>query len=744
MINLKAYILFSIPDDMQFSKRGFLLTKHYKIVVKKHLNARLALSVICLFLFFLYNPVHTFSQNFGEIDTDRLLNAEKEPGEWMDVHRNYKEHHHSPLEKIHTNNIDQLGFAWEYDASSRRGQTPRGLEATPIVIDGVMYTSGAWGVVYAINARTGEEIWRYDPDVDGSYARKACCDVVNRGVEVWKGKVYVGTLDGYLVALDAKTGKVLWKVDTFTDRNRSYTITSAPQIAGEKVVIGNSGGEYGVRGYITAYDAESGDFAWRFYTVPGDPEDGFEHPEMKMAAKTWDPDSYWEAGGGGTVWGDMAYDPKLDLLYVGTGNASPYPIKFRSPDGGDNLFLASILAINPETGRLEWYYQTTPGEQWDYTATQHMILANLKINGEKRKVLMQAPKNGFFYLLDRKTGEFISAEPYVKVTWASNIKPSGRVVLSEQGDYSTEPKVVYPSMVGGHNWQPMAFNPGTGLVYIPAINLPMLYTARDSFTYRPGRDNRGAYGQIPPFPDDVKQQINNKEKPISWKEELLAWDPVQQKEVWSVNLASSYNGGVLSTAGNLVFQGTASGHLVAYNAKTGEKLKQIKVGTGIMAAPMTYTIDGQQHIAVMAGYGGAMLNPYPEGSAARKYQNYGRILAFKLGGKSTPLPPKNKIPKGIPKPPDINYTPQKVQKGEKLYYTHCARCHSAVEQDNHSGYPSMALLTRRQHKVFKEIVLNGIMSYGGMAGYADVLTEEEAEAIQAYIVKLQKEIRQEK
>lgn len=682
----------------------------------------------------------------GQVTTERLLRADQQPGQWMTAGRNYQEHHHSPLKQINTENAEDLGLAWAREARNALGTTPRGLEATPVVVDGIMYTSGAWGVVYAIDARTGEQLWRYVPEVDASYARRACCDVVNRGVEVRNGTVYVGALDGHLVALDARTGSVRWKVDTIVDRSDSYTITSSPQIAGDKVVIGNSGAEYGVRGYITAYDTASGTQAWRFYTVPGDPEEGYEHPAMKMAAKTWDPNSNWEAGGGGTVWGEMAYDPELNLLYVGTGNASPYPQEFRSPSGGDNLFLASILAINPDTGRLEWHYQTTPGEQWDYTATQHMILAELRIEGQRRKVLMQAPKNGFFYVLDRKTGELISAESYVTVTWASGIDPkTGRPILTDQGDYGREPKLIYPSIVGGHNWQPMSYHPGTDLVYFPEIDFANLLKRQESFTFRagPGLGNQGIDGAFPPLPDSLQKYTEGQPPNPEWQERLVAWDPVRQEEVWSVSRQAMYNGGVLSTDGNLVFQGTASGYLKVHHARTGSLLTEIKTGTGILAGPMTYAVGDTQYVAVMAGYGGAHLSMYGPDAAAQTYQNYGRILAFRLGGDSVPLPPKVDIPDQPPQPPDWEATPEEIQRGGELYGQYCGRCHGAVKPDNDAGYPSLALLTEAQHRSFKDIVLRGTMSERGMASFGDVLSDQDVEAIQAFIIDRQRTLREE-
>ncbi|GAA4401127.1 PQQ-dependent methanol/ethanol family dehydrogenase [Nibrella viscosa] len=678
----------------------------------------------------------------GWITRERLLRADAEPGNWFFSGRDFREQHYSPLAQINDKNIQTLGFAWQYDAGVRRGRVQRGLEATPTVVDGIMYAAGAWGVVYALDARTGNERWRYDPVVDGSYGRRACCDVVNRGLQVWEGRVYVATLDGYLVALDARTGRELWKADTFTDRKRSYTITSAPHIAGDKIVIGNSGGEFGVRGYISAYDARTGKFAWRFFTVPGDPEKGYEHPEMELAAKTWDPNSAWEAGGGGTVWGAMVYDPELNLLYVGTGNSSPYPIWHRSPKGGDNLFLTSILAINPDNGRMKWYYQTTPGEIWDYTATQNMILAELPIDGRTRKVLMQAPKNGFFYVLDRETGQFISAEKFVQVTWASHVdKATGRPVLTGQGNYKDEPKLVFPGMAGGHNWQPMSYSPKTRLVYIPAIDFPFLYFNQPTFTYKPGDFNMGADAATPPFRAEHQPYLKG-QPPADVREQLKAWDPVRQQVVWSVPNPGLWNGGILSTAGNLVFQGTSAGKLMVYRADNGEKLHEIPTGTGIMAAPMTYTVGKKQYVAVMAGLGGAWQSNVKAGTIAAEYQNLGRILVFELGGKPVPFPPKQPPLAAIPEPPPFTASAEDIKKGKDLYYTHCVHCHNEVVRDNTTGYPNLVYLTPETHRLFKQIVLHGLLKDGGMAGFSDLLSDGDADAIQSYIASRQREERQ--
>jgi quinohemoprotein ethanol dehydrogenase len=664
----------------------------------------------------------------GWVDKARLLATDVEPQQWLTSGRDFKQQQYSPLTQINTGSVHQLGFAWEYSLTYR-GRVRHKLEATPQVVDGVMYTSGPWGTVYAVDARTGDEIWRYDPDVDGSWVRHTCCGVVNRGVALWQGRVYVGTLDGYLVALDAATGREQWKVDTFTNRDAFYSITGAPWIAGDKVVIGNSGAEMGVRGYISAYDAKSGKFAWRFYTVPGKPGAGFEHPEMAMAIKTWSPDSSWEAGGGGTVWGHMAYDPELNLLYVGTGNGSPWPVWQRSPGGGDNLYLSSILAINPDTGRLVWHYQTTPGDSWDYTATQHMILAELDIQGKKRRVLMQAPKNGFFYVIDRATGELLSAKNYAPINWASRVDlNTGKPLLTGQSKYQHEPKVIYPAPGGAHNWQPMSFSPATGLVYVPVRNSRALFVNRPDLGHNRKGWNNGADELYPPLP--TRHAKYQKEfgdagaMQLTLQGRLIAWDPVAEREVWHTPLGFHGNCGTLSTAGNLVFQGTVDGHFIVYDARTGKKLKDIEVGTGIMAAPMSFAVGGEQYVAVMAG--------------AFRYQNAGRILAFKLGGGNVPLP-KPIVAAPVPEPPPIRRTVEQRRHGEELFQAYCVTCHWIMPSGKSPPgygpiYPDLSSMSETTHQVFRKIVLEGIFTAGGMASFADTLNDTDQEDIHAYLI----------
>jgi quinohemoprotein ethanol dehydrogenase len=689
----------------------------------------------------------------GNVDLERLRNADREPEQWLALGRTFRGDRFSPLTRINLQNVATLGFAWEYAARSRRGQVEHGQEATPIVVDAVLYVSGPWGAVFAVDAKTGSERWRYDPEVDGSYARRACCDVVSRGLQVWRGKVYVATLDGYLVALEAATGRELWKIDTFTDRDtRFYTITGPPQIAKDVVVVGNSGGEFGVRGYITAYDLETGQQRWRFFTVPGDPAKGPpEHPEMEMALKTWDPNSNWESGLGGTVWGEMNYDPDLNLLYVGTGNSSPYPIWYRSPSGGDNLFLVSILAINPDDGRLKWHYQQTPGEIWDYTATANMILADLTIVGRVRKVIMQAPKSGFYFVLDRETGEFISAEPFVFVNWATGYDSTGRPIMNPKAVYRDAPAVVFPSMVGAHNWQPMAFNPETGLAYIPGREEGMVLLSEPQYRWRQGATNMGSGAFLPGIagmlPEAARAAFMGIVKaspdlpPIDSREALIAYDPVAQEERWRVPVGTTdwSGGGVLTTAGNLVIQGTSAGFLVAYRADTGEKLTELEVGTAIMAAPVTYEIDGEQYVAVVAGLGGAIAaSMHPPESAPYRYQNYGRLLAFKLGGGEVPLPPARQT-QATPEPPALpGYSEDLAARGEAVWgAAACIVCHGGYGEARLSAYPDLYRMTVETHAAFDSIVLGGKLASRGMASFADVLTPEDVAAIHAYLVREQ-------
>jgi len=682
---------------------------------------------------------------------------EERPGEWPELGGGWRGEHYSPLARIDAANAAQLGFAWEYEARSRRGRVEHGQEATPIAVGGVLYVAGPWGSVFAVDGRTGAERWRYDPEVDGSYARHACCDVVNRGVAVHDGRVYVGTLDGHLVALDAASGAELWRADTLIEREtRAYTITGPPKVAKDVVVIGNSGADFGVRGYLTAYDLESGAETWRFFTVPGDPVRGApESAALERALATWDPSSDWKSGLGGTVWGELVYDPELELLYAGTGNGSPYPSWLRSPSGGDNLYLASILALDPDDGRLVWHYQTTPGESWDYTATQNLVLAELELAGRERKVILQAPKNGFFFVLDRATGEFLSAKPYVFANWAGGFDASGRAVTSGRAVYRRAPAVVFPAQTGAHNWQPMAWSPATRLAYIPAREEGMVIASEPFYRFAPGGLNRGASAVFGAglerllAPERARLDALARATPglpsLATREFLIAWDPVAQSERWRVPVGEETyaGGGVLATAGNLVVQGTSSGKLAVYRADTGHALAAIEVGTAIMAAPASYELDGEQYIAVIAGLGGMVAASHPRESAAQTYENYGRLLAWKLGGGPTPMP-LPRVAGTTPEPPSLaGYTEERAARGETLYLRHCARCHAGRGEARLSSFPDLFRLSADTHAQFDAIVRGGALASAGMASFADVISEADARALQSYLLSEQALLRSE-
>ncbi len=516
-------------------------------------------------------------------------------GNWYTGGRDENGTYYSPLAQIDKSNVEKLGFAWSYEMNTFRGQ-----EATPVVVNGVMYTSGIWGHVYAVNASIGSEIWHYDPKVPGQAGRNPCCDVVNRGIALAKNKVYVASIDGRLHALDAASGKKIWEVDTVIDHRMPYSSTGAVHIAKDVVVIGNSGADMdvgGVRGYVSAYDLETGKFKWRFFTVPPSPGEPYEHPELAMADKTWDSSRDAKFKGGGTVWDGFAYDSELNILYFGTGNAAPYDHRQLGPKDGDDLFSASIIAVNPDTGRMVWYYQETPGDRWDFDANQKLILADLELAGGKRQVLMQASKNGFFYILDRKTGELLSAKNYSFVNWASHVDmKTGRPVISEAANYYSSPKTVFPSWAGAHTWPPMSFNLKTGLVYIPVIDAPNVWVDMASnggrirfinsfFTVNgifpdDSYDPESLKGYFGPLPDleTIRKAGGNSPKKLV-REALRAWDPVNEKIVWEQETSSGmrgYDGGVMSTASGLVFQGRGDGELRVYAAESGELLKSIQ------------------------------------------------------------------------------------------------------------------------------------------------------------------------
>ncbi len=664
----------------------------------------------------------------------RIAAADSEPGNWMAHGRTTDEQRFSPLDAINKTNVAQLGVAWEMETG-----TVRGLEASPIVVDGVMFITGNWGVVTAIDARSGRELWSYDPQVPGAWARNACCDIVNRGVAVYEGRVYVASLDGRLIALDAKSGQPVWVVNTLIDRTRPYVITGAPRIAKGMVIIGNGGAELGVRGYVTAYDTKTGAQKWRFFTVPGDPTKPQESAALEKALPTWskDPKAAWPSvGGGGTVWDAIVYDPKLNLVYIGVGNGSPWNHDMRSPGGGDNLYVSSIVALNADTGDYVWHYQGTPGDSWDFTATQPIMLADLTIKGAPRRVVMQAPKNGFFYVLDAATGEFISGDAYVAVNWTKGLDPvTHKPIPNPDIDYRTEPKVVFPAQVGGHNWQPMAFSPKTGLVYIPTIDASALFVNQQPYAYVPGKWNTGV--DFAGVTQAIMAAVAAGNPPPPAKGFIRAWDPVAQKERWSVPMAGAWNGGLLATAGGLVFGGGMDGILGAYDAETGTQLWKMDLTTGILAPPVTYTVDGEQYVAVLAGWGGAwgLANLKDPNSAAVKHgTNQGRLFVFKLGGKQTvtALTPL-RYPR-TEKPMGVTADAATIEKGFTLYHQTCVVCHGFFGESA-GVIPDLRMSSNEVFSRYNEIVLKGELAANGMASFADNLKADDVEAIRQYVLQ---------
>ena len=663
----------------------------------------------------------------SSIDDAFLVHADDNPDNWVTYGKNYAEDRFSSLNEINKDNASKLGLAWSLNL-----ETTRGIEATPLVMDGIMFISGPWSKVFAIDARTGKMIWTYDPKVHGKWGEKACCDVVNRGLALYKGKVYVGTLDGRLVAIDASTGQPVWQVQT-VDTTKNYTITGAPRIVKGNVVIGNGGADLGVRGYVTAYDAMTGEQRWRFYTVPGDPSKPFESKAMETAAKTWEGD-YWKYGGGGTAWDAMAYDPELNLLYIGTGNGSPWDWFHRSNGKGDNLYLSSIVAVNADNGELAWYYQTTPGDHWDYTATQHLLLADLNIDGKETKVIMQAPKNGFFYVLDRKDGKLLSAKPYTYMNWASSVDmASGRPVETDFSRYQKENVVIAPGPSGGHSWQPMAFNPETKLVYIPVhYNHQYVYGHDDNWKYH-------ARGWNTATSNDPSHHTRNDDKapPETNQGRLIAWDPVKQQEVWKVDHpASFWNSGVLTTAGGLVFQGDAEGKFAAYDATNGNNVWEANVGSGVIASPIAYRVDGKEYVSIAVGWGGVVgiWNRFTD------QINPGTIYTFALDGNASypdypETPPKELIKL------DYRATKEEISNGGALFGANCTVCHELTGKGG--VIPGLGYASAGTFDIFEKI-LSGMYLSKGMPDFSDRFNEQQMRDIKNFVLYSAEQARNEK
>jgi len=679
----------------------------------------------------------------ANVTAERLLNAESEPSQWMTYNGTYSEQRYARLNQITKENVKQLGLEWFADYDTNLTQS-----GTPLYIDGVIYVSTAWSKVYAFDAKTGKQLWKYDPKTPGEWIRNVCCGIVNRGIAAYQGKIYLGTLDGRLVAIDAKTGKEAWSTLT-VDPKQHYSITSAPRVAKGLVFIGNSGSEYGVRGYIGAYDAETGEQKWRFYTVPGDPNKPQENEALTRAAATWPKDNgWWEIGGGGTVWDAIVYDPKTDLLYFGTGNGTPWNQAYRDPSGGDNLYLASIIAVKPETGEYVWHYQTTPADTWDYDAVSPMMTADITIDGQERHVLMQPCKNGFMYVLDAATGELLRADPFTEVNWADGVDmKTGRPRTKKEARYPAgKPFNLAPGVQGAHGWHSNAFDPESDTLFIATQEAYYAMVADPNYKRSDTGYNLGLFfgASIP----GAKTGFTGY---------LQAWDPATGKSLWKSEANQGPTGGVLATSAGLLFQGNGSGgkpgsgapaagmpepdgpreeptpELRAFDAKTGEKLWSFGTQTAVVAAPITYELDGRQYVAVSVGgavQGGDYYAP-----------NYSRLLVFALNGKAT-LPPKAEYTPRPLDPPPSTASAEVVRTGEATYGKFCSQCHGDNGQTRGATFPN---LTRtpllHSQEGFDNVVLKGVLAERGMASFADSLKPEDTQALRAYLVARANELK---
>ncbi|MDC9603049.1 PQQ-dependent dehydrogenase, methanol/ethanol family [Pseudoalteromonas sp. GABNS16G] len=689
-----------------------LTNNHYR----KRLSKKLTSSALVPFFVIEASTVIAADQ----VNQSYIIENAKTGKDWPTHGFDYAETRFSPLAQISADNVENLGLAWSYNLESTRG-----VEATPLVVDGVMYVTASWSIVHALDAKTGKKLWTYDPEVPGEAGSRGCCDVVNRGVAVHYGNVYVASYDGRLIAIDAKTGEKVWETNTLPDNDMSYTITGAPRVVNGNVIIGNGGAEFGVRGYITAYDAKTGAQKWRWYTVPGNPNEPFENEAMARAAKTWDPSGkYWEAGGGGTVWDSIVFDPDLNLLYIGTGNGSPWSHKKRSPEGGDNLYLSSIVALNADTGEYVWHYQATPGDNWDYTSTQDMILSELMIDGERRKVIMQAPKNGFFFVLDRTNGEFISADNYVDVNWATGYDSNGRPIEVPEARSMDEPFDIIPGPFGGHNWHSMSFNHQTGLAYFPSQHIPITMVEDPSWesieSNEPGQPMSGI-GWNTAFQFNVAPPSS---KPFG---RLTAWDPVTQQEAWRYEHVSPWNGGTLTTAGDLVFQGTADARFMAFNARTGDPLWESPMGTGVIAAPITYEVDGTQYVSIAAGWGGV----FGKSQRASDLKTAGTVYTFVLNGDAE-MPEftqyqLNSLVSGV------EYNPDFIGEGTALYVSNCVFCHGVPGVDKGGNIPNLGYSKKSVIENLDAFLFHGPFVSSGMPDFTETLSKTDVEKIKAFI-----------
>ena len=663
--------------------------------------------------------------------TDAMIAAAPE-GEWLTYGRDTNEQRFSPLTLINDSNVGQLGLAWSHDLETARGQ-----EATPLMHDGVLYVSTAWSMVKAFDAKTGALKWSYDPKVSRDTLVRACCDAVNRGVALYGDKVYVGTLDGRLVALDQKTGKVVFE-KTVVPNQQDYTITGAPRVAKGKILLGSGGSEYKARGYLAAYDAQTGEELWKFHTVPGNPADGFENKAMEEAAKTWGDSKWWELGGGGTVWDSIVYDPATNLIYFGTGNAEPWNPAANGRNG-DSLYTSSIVAVDADTGEYKWHFQETPEDRWDYDSNAPITVADIDVGGQKRHVVMHAPKNGYFYVLDAKSGQFLSAKPFAPQNWTTGIDAkTGRAQVNPDAKYEKtgNPFVALPGAIGAHSWHPVSYSPKAGLVYIPVNFAGMGYAAAKDWKATDIGFQVGLDTAKTAVPADKAVREGARAATTG---ALVAWDPVKQQEAWRVTHNGPWNGGTLSTAGNLLFQGNADGDFVAYSADKGSKLWSFPTQTGVVAAPMTYMIDGEQYVAILVGWGGVW--DISAGVVAKKskgHVNISRLLVFKLGAKGQlpPAKPLNQLPID---PPPFTGTPEQVARGGNNFARYCSVCHGDAAMGGTLNPDLRRSMYINAPEGIRSVVIDGVLMQAehpkGMVSFKSVFKPEDVEDIRQYLIK---------